>query len=58
MNLCERYSGSKEFKRRLETLIRSKNIEETLVRGVTVISPPKKKIILVEIYKETEGFKE
>ena len=45
MNLLKRYLSSKEFKRRLETLIRNKNIEETLVRAVTFISNPAKKVI-------------
>ena len=45
MNLWERYSGSKEFEFRMEMLIKSINIEETLARVVTSIShsPTKKK---------------
>ena len=45
MNSSERYSGNKEFKRKLETLIRSKNIEEILGRVVTFISPLRTKNI-------------
>ena len=49
MNLCERFSNSTDFKRRLETLTRSKNIKETLVRVVTFIPrPPKKNVHMLQ----------
>ena len=43
----------------METLIRSKNIEETLARVVTFISiPTPQKVVSAEIYIESEGLKE